>query len=104
MAHVDHRPSALTENQTQSGLPYLSVVAASRNDDHGGDPLVRTQIFINSFALQCERYKLPAELILIDWNPVRDRPGLAAMLMVRTEPTYCVWPGERHHGLRHETY
>ena len=69
--------------------PYLSVVAASRNDDHGGDPLVRTQIFITNFARQCEKYRLPAELVLVDWNPVADRPGLAAVLQLPPDATYC---------------
>lgn len=62
--------------------PYLTVIAASRNDDHGGDPLRRTQVFINSLARQCEKYRLPAELILVDWNPVAGRPGLAAVLQL----------------------
>jgi len=70
-------------------VPYLSVVAASRNDDHGGDPLVRTQIFINTFARQCEKYRLPAELILVDWNPVAGRPGLAGVLQLPAESTHC---------------
>lgn len=69
--------------------PYLSVVAASRNDDHGGDPLRRTQIFINCFARQCEKHRLPAELILVDWNPVPDRPGLAAVLQLPPASSYC---------------
>ncbi|SDS26695.1 glycosyltransferase family 2 protein [Opitutus sp. GAS368] len=69
--------------------PYLSVVAASRNDDHGGDPLSRTQIFINNFARQCEKHHLPAELILVDWNPVPGRPGLAGVLQLPPEATFC---------------
>jgi len=68
--------------------PYLSVVAASRNDDHGGDPLIRTQIFITNFARQCEKYRLPAEIIIVDWNPVPGRPGLAAVLNLPPEATY----------------
>ena len=74
---------------TSAFTPYLSVVAASRNDDHGGDPLVRTQIFINCFALQCEKYRLPAELILVDWNPVADRPGLASELQLPAKASFC---------------
>ena len=69
-------------------LPYLSVVAVSRNDDHGGNPLIRTQIFITNFARQCEKYRLPAELIIVDWNPVAGRLGLAAVLNVPPEVTY----------------
>src|SRR5262245_29167330 len=73
----------------KENFPYLSVVAASRNDDHGGDPLIRTQIFIANFARQCEKYRMPAELIVIDWNPVPGRPGLAAVLKLPPEVT-CV--------------
>jgi len=75
--------------EISTATPYLSIVATSRNDDHGGDPLVRTQIFINSFARQCEKYCLPAELILVDWNPVIGRPGLAGVLKLPPEATYC---------------
>lgn len=70
--------------------PYLSVVAASRNDDHGGDPLIRTQIFIDNFARQCDKYRLSAELIIIDWNPVVGRPGLAAVLSMPGSASYCI--------------
>lgn len=69
--------------------PYLSVVATSRNDDHGGDPLIRTQIFINCFARQCEKYRLNAELIIVDWNPVAERPGLAEVLQLPQEASHC---------------
>ena len=69
--------------------PYLSIIAASRNDDHGGDPLIRTQIFVNCFARQCEKHRLPAELILVDWNPVPGRPGLAGVLQLPPEASFC---------------
>jgi len=69
--------------------PYLSVVCASRNDDHGGDPLIRTQIFVKCIALQCEALKLPTEIIIVDWNPVAGRPGLAGVLQLPSDSTYC---------------
>lgn len=89
-----------------SPSPYLSVVAASRNDDHGGDPLVRTQIFINCFARQCEKYRLPAELILVDWNPVEGRPGLAGVLQMPEGSSFCTGrvitvPAELHHRFKY---
>lgn len=76
-------------SSTSTSTPYLTVVAASRNDDHGGDPLRRTQIFINCFAQQCEKYQIPAELILVDWNPVAGRKGLAEALTVPDGICYC---------------
>ena len=78
----------LNQLQEHDEIIYLSVVAASRNDDHGGDPLIRTQIFINNFARQCERYHLPAELIIVDWNPVAGRSGLAGVLNLPLDATY----------------
>ena len=66
--------------------PYLSVVVVSRNDDHGGNPLLRTQLCINSLYEQCNRYRLPIELIVVDWNPPLDRPGLADVIQ---------WPEDR---------
>lgn len=60
--------------------PYLTLVAASRNDDHGGNTLYRTQIFIDSFLEQCERHQLRAELILVEWNPPGNRAPLAEVI------------------------
>jgi hypothetical protein len=60
--------------------PYLTVVAASRNDDHGGNTLYRTQIFVDSFLEQCEHHDLRAELILVEWNPPGDRAPLAEVI------------------------
>jgi len=69
-----------------SDSPYLSVVMVSRNDDHGGNPLQRTQLCINSLFEQCNRFRLPVELIVVDWNPPPDRPGLAEIIQ---------WPVDR---------
>ncbi len=60
--------------------PRFSFVATSRNDDHGGDALRRTQSFIRFLALQCERHQLTAELILVDWNPPAARAPLADII------------------------
>jgi hypothetical protein len=60
--------------------PYLTLVAASRNDDHGGNTLYRTQIFVDSFLEQCERHRIGAELILVEWNPPGDRAPLAEVI------------------------
>lgn len=58
--------------------PFLSVVATTRNDNHGGDLTRRTQIFIDSLAAQANRHELPIELILVEWNPPTDRLPLSA--------------------------
>jgi hypothetical protein len=56
--------------------PYLSIVATSRNDDHGGQMLQRMQLFVNGLHEQCQIHNLKAELILVEWNPPSDRPPL----------------------------
>lgn len=58
----------------------LSIVATTRNDDHGGRMTERMQCFVNGIAEQAERYDRPVELILVEWNPPQDRPRLAEAL------------------------
>jgi hypothetical protein len=85
--------------------PYLSVVVTARNDDHGGDLLARMQVFVRGLVAQCDRYRLPAELIVVEWNPPADRPGLADALEW-PESSWCVTriievPHELHATLDH---
>jgi len=65
---------------SQQLAPHLSVVAVTRNDDHGGDLRGRTQHFVDGFIAQCRRHRLAAELILVEWNPPPDRPPLEESL------------------------
>jgi hypothetical protein len=55
---------------------HLSVVATSRNDNHGGYLTQRMQHFVDGFVEQCKRHGLRAELILVEWNPPADRVPL----------------------------
>jgi hypothetical protein len=55
---------------------YLSIVATTRNDNHGGDLLKRTCAFINSVYQQSSRFNFPVELIIVEWNPPKDKPLL----------------------------
>jgi hypothetical protein len=85
--------------------PKVSVVATTRNDDHGGNQLARTQLFIDGLAEQSERFKLPVELILVEWNPPADRPHLdEALVWSRSEwfqPSLLVVPPEIHRTFEH---
>ncbi len=65
--------------------PYLSVVAAARNDDHGGNLLGRMQAFVNGLIEQAKRYELALELVLVEWNPPPDRPRLTEALRWPTD-------------------
>src|SRR5436190_24354104 len=89
----------------QPPAPYLSVVVTTRNDDHGGDPLKRLQAFVNTFAAQCVRTGLDAELIVVEWNPPDDRPRVHQLLRVPSDAPFPVRvvevPAAIHETLRH---
>jgi hypothetical protein len=66
--------------------PYISLVVAARNDNHGGDMLRRMQAFLDCWIAQAERYCLPSEIVVVEWNPPPDRPPLKTELR---------WPAAR---------
>lgn len=68
----------------------LSVIATSRNDDHGGDLISRMQHFVDGFLEQCENYRLSAELILVEWNPPGDKPKLVEKLNFPTDRQFSL--------------
>jgi len=70
-------------------LKKLSIVATSRNDDHGGNLLHRTQLFVSGLIAQCNRHNLDAELILVEWNPPSDRPRLSEVLQWPIDTGLC---------------
>src|SRR5204862_1688648 len=85
---------------------HLSVVATTRNDDHGGNLLERTQYFIDGFVYQCKKHNLRAELILVEWNPPTDRPSLAEVLTFPKDKGDCAIriirvPNEIHASFDH---
>jgi len=60
--------------------PYFSVVASSRNDDHGDNLRPRMQMFVDGLAAQANRHRLQTELIVVEWNPPCGRPPLSDVL------------------------
>jgi len=68
---------------------HLSIVATSRNDDHGGSLTRRTQHFVDGLVAQCRRHGLRAELILVEWNPPPDRVPLIQELRWPADPGPC---------------
>lgn len=86
--------------------PYLSLVVTARNDDHGGNLLRRMQIFVDGWLAQARRYRIPSELIIVEWNPPADRPPLAEALRWPADTDPCevrffVVPPEVHNRYQH---
>ncbi|PYQ90463.1 MAG: hypothetical protein DMG02_10260 [Acidobacteria bacterium] len=90
---------------TLDAEPYLSVVVTSRNDHHGGDPLMRLQAFVNSFDAHCRRTGLDAEVIVVEWNPPDDRPKLESLVRLPDDGVltyrFIEVPPALHHTLQH---
>ena len=99
------RQGNTAETVTSSTEPYLSVVLATRNDDHGGNPLWRLQAFVDTFDAQCRRTGLDAEVIIVEWNPPVGRPRLIDVLPLPRHSA-CAYrfvevPPELHATLSH---
>lgn len=89
-----------------TSAPYLSIVAAARNDNHGGNMLRRMQIFVNGVMTQARRYQVPVELIIVEWNPPANEPKLSTALTWNVGDSPCVVriievPNKLHQQLCH---
>ena len=73
----------------KSAKPKLSIVAATRNDNHGGDLNRRMQLFVDGLFEQCEKFKFFIEIILVDWNPPEDKGPLAGAINWNKQGRYC---------------
>ena len=96
---------ALVHN-SDSPQPYLSVVVAARNDDHGGNLRGRMQVFVDAWINHCRRHGLDSELIIVEWNPPAERARLAQALRWPVDSGPCrvriiQVPGEIHARYRH---
>ncbi|MEN2993054.1 MAG: hypothetical protein ABDH91_05830 [Bacteroidia bacterium] len=66
--------------------PYLSVVCVSRNDNYGEHLIERLNAFLRYLSYFCNKYEIPSELVLVEWNPPPDRKPLREVLK---------WPSAR---------
>ncbi len=69
--------------------PAISIVVGARNDNYGGELLHRMQVFVDALLEQWNVFALHAELIVVEWNPPRDRKRLWEEL---------VWPRKIESG------
>jgi hypothetical protein len=57
--------------------PYLSVVGWARNDGYTENYANRIEHAVRFLARQFDRFKIPSEILIVEWNPPPDRPLLA---------------------------
>lgn len=67
----------------------MSIVIATRNDEHGGNTLQRTQVALAGLFEQLEKHKIESELILVDWNPPPDKPPVSDIVKWPEGLGYC---------------
>jgi GDP-mannose transporter len=56
--------------------PVVSVVTSSRNDNYGGNALDRLDYFLRSL----DRFTIPIEIIIVEWNPIQDKPKISDII------------------------
>ena len=66
------------EQKGTTNDPYLSVIASARNADDEALKLLR--LFCKSLGQQAQKFEMPLELILVEWNPPLDRSPLSQAL------------------------
>jgi hypothetical protein len=59
-----------------STRPYISVVIAARNDNHGGNMLGRMQACLDTWIVQARELGLASEVVIVDWNHPEGRARL----------------------------
>jgi hypothetical protein len=60
--------------------PDLSIVAAFRNEQYGGDLFGRASSFLRNVAWLSRRQRVRAEVIIVEWCPLPNQPPLAEVL------------------------
>lgn len=67
--------------------PYLSIVLAVRNDNHGGDFIKRFQNCLNSLFYLNGKYPVDIEIIVVEWNTPDYKPSIAKYTDLRLKPS-----------------
>lgn len=60
--------------------PKFSIIVTSRNDNHGGEMFKRMNIFMKGLLHQTKKFRLPVELIFVEWNPTPEKSLLNEVL------------------------
>lgn len=83
--------------------PYISVVIVGRNDDYGVNFMSRLNTFVRSLDRQVKFHADLFELIIVEWNPLDDRPGLKDVVapVTNLDLRIITVPAEIHQTIGH---
>jgi len=62
--------------------PYLSIVTPCRNDNYAGDMSKKLILSLSILINQLKKYNLDTEIIVVEWNPPKNRPKLSSQLSI----------------------
>lgn len=62
--------------------PYLSIVTPCRNDNYAGDMSQKLILSLSILIEQIKKYDLDTEIIVVEWNPPKNRPKLSSQLSI----------------------
>lgn len=68
----------------------ISIVMTARNDGYGGNFLGRMQVSLNVLGELCNRHRLDAEVIIVEWNPPPNKKRLSKVLALPKIPLRIV--------------
>lgn len=66
--------------------PKISFVVTARNDDYGGNLLNRANTFVRVLSHLVDKYRIPSEVIFVEYNPIQDKKYLFEEIYVPTTP------------------
>lgn len=70
--------------------PYISIIVSGRNDNYGGDFTQRIQNQVSWLGVLSEKYHLPIEYVLVNYNPIGDALTLRDTLNWPTHDYFTV--------------
>lgn len=82
----------------------LSIVIVARNDDYGGDFLLRLTCFIRNMLALMEEVTPRYEIVIVEWNPPESRPLLHQVIgwpterPLRGKVRFVLVPPDLHHS------
>ena len=64
-----------TEIQTKEQILW-SIILTGRNDDYGAEYIKRLNNFLRNLSFLIKKYKISAEVLITEWNPLKDKEPL----------------------------
>jgi glycosyltransferase involved in cell wall biosynthesis len=68
--------------------PYISFINFSRNDAYTPNRSEIQNLSLNFLIHQLKEYKIPSEIIIIEWNYPEDRPPLSETLQIHVQTAW----------------